>query len=284
VIAPGCATCSEYAGVAEELGVAYPDIQCVLLMVGTDGQGVTARPHMKLAVDQNRAAVAKLSDHDARAPAVFLIRADGTVAWKSVGIKLQLVWDELNGALGQFGRSSAGTIPGGEVTPKVGEKFTLALCAGTPVSTDRDTVFLLHYAFLEEAEMVKPCVNLFARLRPVADTILVVSVYDEAHWRAACEYTARYSTTSIRTSTQNLRLLPSINQKEVTKLEEYVQQNKLGVTIVIDPRSSFALTSAGMTLFIVAPNGVVKAIVPWDIQGFTEEAALVRYVRSIIEH
>lgn len=112
VVAPGCAPCSEYAGVAEGLGVAYPEIQFVLLMAGTDGRGVAAGRHMRLAVDQDRVVVGALSDHERRAPAVFLIRADGTLVWKSVGIRLQLVWNELNEALGRFSRSGSGVLPG----------------------------------------------------------------------------------------------------------------------------------------------------------------------------
>ena len=288
IAAPGCASCSEYAGVAEGLGAAYPSIQFVLLMVGTDGSGVVAGPHMRLAVDQDRKAVSKLSDPDAIAPAVFLIRADATIAWKAIGIKLQLVWNELNEALGRFSRSRSGVLPGSEVTPKVGEKLAPALCAGTsvaPVSADRDTVFLLSHSTYLSADSMKLQADFLAGLRDVADPVLVASIYDEARWRAALDYHALYSSKSTQTATQNMRLVPSINRGEVAKVEEYVEQNHLGVTVTPDTCWSFALTygqSSFTSLIVVAPDRTVKAIVPWDLQGPTEEAALVRYIRSIV--
>ncbi|RIE15557.1 hypothetical protein SMC1_09950 [Candidatus Cryosericum septentrionale] len=289
VVAPGCATCSEYAGVAEGLGRQYPGVQVVLLMVGSDGQGVVAGPHMVLAVDQDRAAVGQPCDHDARAPAVFLIRPDGTIAWKSVGIKLQLVWTELNQALGQFGGSGSGSLLGGEVTPKVGEKLAAATCGGAsvvPLSTDKSTVFLLSHSTYLSADSMKLHVDFLARLRDFADPVLVASVYDEVRWRAACDYAVLYSTASTQTSTQNLRLLPSINRGEVAKVEDYVQQNHLGVMVIADTCWSFALRYGQfqpINMLVVAPDGTVKAIVPWDLQGPTEEAALVRYVRNVVQ-
>jgi hypothetical protein len=290
VVAPDCATCSEYAGVAEGLGMEYPGIQFVLLMVGTDGQGVVAGQHMRLAVDQNRAAVAKLSDHDARAPAVFLIRADGTIAWKSVGIKLQLVWKGLNEALGRFSDSRSGVLPGSEVTPKVGKKLAPALCDGasvSPVSADRFAVFLLSHSTYLSADAMKLQADFLARLHGVADPVLVVSVYDEVRWRAACDYAALYSTRSTRTATQNIRLVPSINRGEVAKVEDYVQQNHLGIMVVADPCWSFVLTygqSSYTSLMVVAPDRTVKAVIPYSLQGSSADGTLAGYIRSIIEH
>jgi hypothetical protein len=286
--APGCASCSEYAGLAEGLGAAYPGIQFVLLMVGTDGSGVIAGPHMRLAVDQDRKAVSKLSDHDAVAPAVFLIRTDGTIAWKVIGVKLQLVWNELNEALGQFSHSESGVLPGSEVTPKVGEKLASALCTGTsvaPVSTDRDTVFLLSHSTYLSADSMKLQADLLAQLSDVADPILVASIYDEARWRAALDYHVLYSSTSTQIMTQNMRLVPSINRGEVAKVEEYIEQHHLGVTVIADTCWSFVLTfgqTSGTSLIVIAPDRTVKAIVPWDLQGSTEETTLVRYIRSVV--
>ncbi|MDO9099567.1 MAG: hypothetical protein Q7V53_02320 [Caldisericota bacterium] len=288
IVAPGCATCSEYAAVAEGLGERYPNVQFVLLMVGSDGQGVVAGPHMLLAVDQDRAAVGQLGDHDARAPTVFLIRQDGTIAWKSVGIKLQLVWNELNDALGRFSRAGSAVLPGGEVTPKVGEKLASAVChdvSVVPLSTDQSTVFLLSHSTYLNADSMKLQLDFLARLRGFADPVLVASIYDEVRWRAACDYAALYSTASTQISTQNLRLLPSINRGEVAKVEDYVEQSRLGVTVIADTCWSFALRygqSQPADILVVAPDGTVKAIVPWELQGPTEEAALVRYIRNVI--
>ncbi|MHB8107707.1 MAG: hypothetical protein ACYDH4_09835 [Candidatus Cryosericum sp.] len=290
IAAPGCASCSEYAGVAEGLGAAYPGIQFVLLMVGTDGSGVVAGPHMRLAVDQERKAASKLSDHDAVAPAVFLIRTDGTIAWKVIGVKLQLVWNELNEALGGFSRSRSGVLPGSEVTPKVGEKLASALCAGTPVdpvSTDRDTVFLLSHSTYLSTDSMKLQADLLAQLRDVANPVLVVSIYDEARWRAALDYHALYSSTSTQTSTQNMRLVPSINRGEVAKVEEYVDQHHLGVTVIPDTCWSYVLTygqSSSTSLIVVASDRTVKAVIPYSLTGSSADRTLARYVRSIIEN
>lgn len=290
IAAPGCASCSEYAGVAEGLGAAYPGIQFVLLMVGTDGSGVVAGPHMRLAVDQDRKAVSKLSDHDAVAPAVFLIRTDGTIAWKVIGVKLQLVWNELNEALGRFSRSQSGVLPGSEVTPKVGEELALALCAGTlvtPVSADKDTVFLLSHSTYLSADSMKLQADLLAQLSDVADPVLVASIYDEARWRAALDYHVLYSSTSTQIMTQNMRLVPSINRGEVAKVEEYVEQNHLGVTVTPDTCWSFALTygqSSFTSLIVVAPDRTVKAVVAYSLTGSSADRTLARYVRSIIEN
>ncbi|HPS70251.1 MAG: hypothetical protein ABFC79_05020 [Candidatus Cryosericum sp.] len=290
VVAPGCATCLEYAGVAEGLGKEYPGIQFVLLMVGTDGQGVVAGPHMRLAVDQNRAAVAKLSDHDARAPAVFLIRADGTIAWKSVGIKLQLVWTGLNEALHKLSATQSGALPGSEVTPKVGEKLAPAICDGasvSPVSADRFTVLLVSHSTYLSADAMKLQADFLARLAGFADPVLVASVYDEVRWRAACDYAVLYSTASVQTATQNLRLLPSINRGEVTKVEDYVQHKHSGVAIAADPCWSFVLTygqSSYTSLMVIAPDRTVKAVIPYSLQGSSADGTLTKYIRSIIEH
>lgn len=290
VVAPGCAPCSEYAGVAEGLGVAYPEIQFVLLMAGTDGRGVAAGRHMRLAVDQDRKAVSKLSDHDAVAPAVFLIRTDGTIAWKVIGVKLQLVWNELNEALGRFSRSQSGVLPGSEVTPKVGEKLALALCAGTlvtPVSADRDTVFLLSHSTYLSADSMKLQADLLAQLSDVADPILVASIHDEARWRAALDYHVLYSSTSTQTMTQNMRLVPSINRGEVAKVEEYIEQHHLGVTVIADTCWSFVLTfgqTSGTSLIVIAPDRTVKAVIPYSLTGSSADRTLARYVRSIVEN
>jgi len=290
IAAPGCASCSEYAGVAEGLGAAYPGIQFVLLMVGTDGSGVVAGPHMRLAVDQDRKAVSKLSDHDAVAPAVFLIRTDGTIAWKVIGVKLQLVWNELNEALGRFSRSRSGVLPGSEVTPKVGEKLASALCVGTsvaPVSTERDTVFLLSHSTYLSADSMKLQTDLLAQLSDVADPVLVASIYDEARWRAALDYHVLYSSTSTQIMTQNMRLAPSINRGEVAKVEEYVEQHHLGVTVIADTCWSFVLTfgqTSGTSLIVVAPDHTVKAVIPYNLTGSSADRTLARYVRSIVEN
>jgi len=290
IAAPGCASCSEYAGVAEGLGVAYPGIQFVLLMVGTDGSGVVAGAHMRLAVDQDRKAVSKLSDHDAVAPAVFLIRTDGTIAWKVIGVKLQLVWNELNEALGRFSRSQSGVLPGSEVTPKVGEKLASALCAGTsvaPVSTDRDTVFLLSHSTYLSADSMKLQTDLLAQLSDVADPVLMASIYDEVRWRAALDYHALYSSKSTQTSTQNMRLVPSINRSEVAKVEEYIERTRRGVTVIADTCWSYVLTygqSSSTSLIVVASDRTVKAVIPYSLTGSSADRTLTRYVRSIIEN
>lgn len=290
IAAPGCASCSEYAGVAEGLGAAYPGIQFVILMVGTEGSGVVAGPHMRLAVDQDRKAVSKLSDHDAVAPTVFLIRADGTIAWKVIGVKLQLVWNELNEALGRFSRSRSGVLPGSEVTPKVGEKLASALCAGTsvaPVSTGRDTVFLLSHSTYLSADSMKLQTDLLAQLSDVADPVLVASIYDEVRWRAALDYHALYSSKSTQIMTQNMRLVPSINRGEVTKVEDYIERNRLGVTVIADTCWSYVLTygqSSSTSLIVVAPDRTVKAVVPYSLIGSSADRILARYVRSIIEN
>lgn len=289
IAAPGCASCSEYAGVAEGLGAAYPGIQFVLLMVGTDGSGVVAGPHVRLAVDQERKAVSKLSDHDAVAPAVFLIRTDGTVAWKVIGVKLQLVWNELNEALGRLSHSQSGVLPGSEVTPKVGEKLVSPLCAGipvAPVSTDRDTVFLLSHSTYLSIDSMKLQADLLAQLSDAADPVLVVSIYDEVRWRAALDYHALYSSKSTQTSTQNMRLVPSINRGEVAKVEEYVDKHHLGVAVIPDTCWSFVLTfgqTSGTSLIVVAPDRTVKAVIPCSLTGSSADRTLARYVRSIVE-
>jgi hypothetical protein len=85
--------------------------------------------------------------------------------------------------------------------------------------------------------------------------------------------------------TQNMRLVPSINRGEVAKVEDYVERNRLGITVIPDTCWSYVLTygqSSSTSLIVVAPDRTVKAIVPWDLQGPTEEAALVRYIRSIV--
>ena len=290
IAAPGCASCSEYAVVAEDLGVKYPGIQFVLLMVGTDGSGVVAGPHVRLAVDQDRKGVSKLSDHDAVAPAVFLIRTDGTIAWKVIGVKLQLVWNELNEALGRFSRSQSGVLPGSEVTPKVGEKLASALCVGTsvaPVSAERDTVFLLSHSTYLSADSMKLQADLLAQLSDVADAVLVASLYDEARWHAALDYHVRYSSTSTQTMTQNMRLVPSINRGEVAKVEEYIERNRLGVTVIADTCWSYVLTygqSSSTSLIVVAPDRTVKAVVPYSLTGSSADRTLARYVRSIVEN
>ncbi len=290
IAAPGCASCSEYAGVAEGLGATYPGIQFVILMVGTDGSGVVAGPHMRLAVDQDRKAVSKLSDHDAVAPAVFLIRTDGTIAWKAIGVKPQLVWNELNEALGRFSHSQSGLLPGSEVTPKAGEKLAPALCAGTPVapvSTDRNTVFLLSHSTYLSADSMKLQADLLAQLSDVADPVLVVSIYDEVRWRAALDYHALYSSTSTQTSTQNMRLVPSINRGVVARVEEYVDQHRLGVTVIPDTCWSYVLTygqSSATSLIVAAPDRTVKAVIPYSLTGSSADRTLARYVRSVIEN
>jgi hypothetical protein len=290
IAAPGCASCSEYAGVAEGLGAAHPGVQFVLLMVGTDGSGVVAGPHMRLAVDQDRKVAGKLSNHDAVAPAVFLIRTDGTIAWKVIGVKLQLVWNELNEALGRFSRSRSGVLSGSEVTPKVGEKLASALCAGTlvtPVSADRDTVFLLSHSTYLSADSMKLQADLLAQLSDVADPVLVAALYDEARWRAALDYHVLYSSTSTQTMTQNMRLVPSINRGEVAKVEEYVEGNRLGVTVIADTCWSFVLTfgqTSGTSLIVIAPDRTVKAVIPYSLTGSSADRTLARYVRSIVEN
>lgn len=290
MVAPGCATCSEYAGVAEGLGKEYPGIQFVLLMVGADGQGVVAGPHMRLAVDPDRTAVAKLSDHDARAPAVFLIRANGAVAWKSVGIKLQLVWRELNEALERFSTTQSGALLGSEVTPKVGEKLASALCDGasvSPVSADRFTVLLVSHATYLAADAMKLQADFLARLRGVADPVLAVSVYAEARWHAACDFADLYGSPSARTATYNMRLVPSINRSELLQAKDYIRQRHLGMTIVDDRCWSFVLTygqSSYTSLMVVAPDQTVKALIPCNLRGSWADRALAWYIMDVMKN
>jgi hypothetical protein len=245
---------------------------------------------MRLAVDQDRIAVGELSNHDAVAPAVFLIRADGTIAWKVIGVKLQLVWNELNEVLGRFSRPQSGMLPGSEVTPKVGEKLAPALCAGTsvtPVSADRDTVFLLSHSTYLSADSMKLQTDLLAQLSDVADPVLVASIYDEVRWRAALDYHALYSSASTQTAAQNMRLVPSINRDEVAKVEEYVDQHHLGVTVIPDTCWSYVLTygqSSATSLIVVASDRTVKAVIPYSLTGSSTDRTLARYVRSIIEN
>jgi hypothetical protein len=172
----------------------------------------------------------------------------------------------------------------------VGEKLASALCAGTsvaPVSADRDTVFLLSHSTYLSIDSMKLQADLLAQLSDVADPVLVVSIYDEVRWRAALDYHALYSSTSTQTSTQNMRLVPSINRGEVAKVEEYVDQHHLGVMVTPDTCWSYVLTygqSSSTSLIVVASDRTVNAVVPCSLTGSSAERTLARYVRSIIEN
>jgi len=181
-------------------------------------------------------------------------------------------------------------LPGSEVTPKVGEKLASALCVGTsvaPVSAERDTVFLLSHSTYLSADSMKLQADLLAQLSDVADPVLVASIYDEARWRAALDYHVLYSSTSTETMTQNMRLVPSINRDEVAKVEEYVEQHHLGVTVIADTCWSFVLTfgqTSGTSLIVIAPDRTVKAVLPYSLTGSSADRTLARYVRSIVEN
>jgi hypothetical protein len=87
--------------------------------------------------------------------------------------------------------------------------------------------------------------------------------------------------------TQNMRLVPSINRGEVAKVEEYVEQYHLGVTVIADTCWSFVLTygqSSATSLIIVAPDRTVKAVLPYSLTGSSADRTLARYVASIIGH